>query len=95
MARDVQTVQLLVPLATCATCDTRILDYTPVVEVEGRVYCCGNCLAASRRGATLPVPEQPTCAHCEAPLVDPGPTVDRHGLTFCCYNCAAATLAAA
>jgi hypothetical protein len=84
-------------LANCSSCGTSILDYSSVVEAQTRLFCCANCLAASRQRRVLPAPGQPTCVHCDAPLVDAGPTVDRHGVMFCCYNCAAAsaTLAAA
>jgi hypothetical protein len=76
-------------VAQCRNCRTPILDYTSVVETQGRIYCCGNC-AATARDAEPVQPDQPTCARCDAPLIEAEGAVERSGLTFCCYNCAAA-----
>jgi hypothetical protein len=82
------------PTALCRQCQTTIVDYTPVVEAHGHIYCCPNCLRVSRAHATPGVPGTPSCDHCESTILDSTTLVDRHGHYYCCYNCAAAVSAA-
>ena len=81
-----------VPIAACAHCETEIVDYSPVIDLPEAIYCCRNCLVASRDGADTNVPDLPVCDHCACGLVEPETLVERHGARYCCYNCAAAAV---
>ena len=78
--------------ARCRQCQTTIVDYTTVVDANGHIYCCPNCLRVSRAQDTSGVPGTPACDHCESALLDSTTVVDRHGHYYCCYNCAAAVI---
>ena len=74
-------------MAHCRRCQAEIVDYSAVVDLGGDIFCCRNCLVASRGGHTAIVPELPLCAHCACPLVEPDSLVERQARWFCCYNC--------
>jgi hypothetical protein len=78
------------PSACCRHCQTTIVDYTPVAEADGDIFCCSNCLLASQVADRPLVAEAPACAHCASDIVDSTTVVERVGRRFCCYNCAAA-----
>jgi hypothetical protein len=77
------------PHATCAHCQSQIVDHSTMVEQNGQTYCCNNC-AQAMSGPTAPDQGSATCAHCQTPIVDTSTQVVRNGLTFCCDNCAIA-----
>jgi hypothetical protein len=81
--------------AQCAYCGTEVVDYSSVIDLPSAIYCCRNCLAASRGGHNAIVPDVPLCEHCECPLIEPETLVERNAARFCCYNCAAAETRAA
>jgi len=81
-----------VPIAACAHCATEIVDYSSAIDLPEAIYCCRNCLVASRGGHNASVPDLPLCDHCDCPLVEPESLVERHGARYCCYNCAAAAV---
>jgi hypothetical protein len=76
------------PIASCRHCQTSIVDYSSVVEIHGKIFCCRNCLVASR--GRVATPDLPTCLRCACAIFETDWLVERHGQRFCCYNCAAA-----
>jgi hypothetical protein len=82
-----------VPLARCRGCEAAIVDYTSVIEIRGRLYCCRNCRLVSTGKRESGSFSWQACARCEAPILDPFTLVERQAQSFCCYNCAAAVTA--
>jgi hypothetical protein len=84
----------MMTIASCRHCQAPIVDYSSVVEFRGEIYCCRNCLVASRgRGRrSVAPPELPTCVRCACAIFETESLVERHGQRFCCYNCAAAAI---
>ena len=79
-----------VDIAECAHCHTPVIDYSSAVDLLTEIYCCQNCVAASRAKRTPVAPDVPVCDHCDNPLVEVETLVERAGQRFCCYNCAVA-----
>jgi predicted RNA-binding Zn-ribbon protein involved in translation (DUF1610 family) len=72
----------------CAKCGVRLTDRTTVVENDGTLYCCGNCLAHdAAKVPVMPVGAE-VCAHCGLWLIDTSTRVVRGTRVYCCGNCA-------
>ncbi len=77
----------------CARCGTRLIDASSVVENDGTLYCCGNCLVhATTTIAPTSDPAAEFCAQCGLRLVDTRSRVRRGSRVYCCANCAQAFL---
>ncbi len=73
----------------CAQCGTRLTDRSTVVENDGQLYCCANCMFHATHsdlaGATRP---SRYCAHCGQSIVVSESQVQRGPSYYCCANCA-------
>jgi hypothetical protein len=73
----------------CAHCGTRLTDMSTVVEDDGTLYCCGNCLIhATKPELAMNATHAPVCRHCNMAIVDTSTLVQRGANTYCCNNCA-------
>ncbi|MGB8644639.1 MAG: hypothetical protein WCF84_05345 [Anaerolineae bacterium] len=73
----------------CALCGTRLTDRSSVVENEGTLYCCRNCLIhAMRPDAALVADSGEHCAYCGMGIVETTTRVQQGIHIYCCNNCA-------
>ncbi len=73
----------------CARCGVRLTDRSSVVENEGALYCCSNCLLhATQPVVAQSAPARESCAHCGLTLLDTSSRVQRGVNVYCCNNCA-------